>query len=101
MEVAGEENDRPANPRRRGAGIARDFNNWMVDPQGWLEGYPQHNIVVFDLFDTLTAHGASNFLRYPTGGGADSHPSAEGAATAARELVRFLNRAVRYAGMIR
>jgi hypothetical protein len=84
---------------RRSGELARDFNNWMVDPNGWLGGYPHRNIVVFDLFDALTGHGASNFSIYATGDGWDPHPSSEGNSKVAAELVPFLNRAVRYAGI--
>ena len=85
---------------RRSGDLAREFNNWMRDPNGWLSGYSSRNVVVFDLFDTLTGHGQSNLSRYPTWDGADSHPSAEGNAIVAAELVPFLNRAVRYAGVV-
>ena len=78
---------------------ARSFNNWMVNPQGWLAGYPHRNIVVFDLFDTLTGHGESNFSIDATGDGWDPQPSSEGNGKAAAELLPFLNRAVRYAGI--
>ncbi len=84
---------------RMSAGWARAFNNWIVDPQGWLAGYPHRNIVVFDLFNTLTGHGASNFSVYATGDGWDAHPSSDGNSKVAPELVAFLNRAVRYAGI--
>ena len=80
---------------------ARRFNNWVNDPAGWLAGYPHRNIVVFDLYDLLTDRGASNFLRYPTGDGFDSHPSSEGNLKVAPELVACLNRAVRYSGIVR
>jgi hypothetical protein len=66
---------------------------------GELAGYPHRNIVVFDLFDALTGHGASNFSIYATGDGWDPHPSSEGNSKVAAELVPFLNRAVRYAGI--
>lgn len=85
---------------RRSAEIARRFNNWVADPDGWLRGYPLRNVAVFDFYDALTGHGESNFLRYATGGGFDSHPSSEGLGLVAPELVRFLNRAVRRAGLV-
>jgi hypothetical protein len=81
--------------------IARSFNNWMSDPAGWLAGYPLHNIVVFDAFDVLTGHGTSNFSVYASGDGWDPHPTADGNAKVAAELVPFLNRAVRYAGIVK
>ncbi len=86
---------------RTSGDLARRFDNWVTDPQGWLKGYPHRNVVVFDLYDALTDHGASNFSRYATGGGLDSHPSSEGNAKVAPELVSFLNRAVRYAGVVK
>jgi len=73
----------------------RRFNNWLKDSQnGWLAGYQGKNVVVFDYYDVLTGHGKSNFLIYPSMGGTDSHPSAEGNAIAGREFVVFLNKAV-------
>ena len=86
--------------RRRAAALARQFNNWVRSPNGWLRDYEHQNVVVFDLYDVLTDHGASNSLRYPTGGGTDSHPSAEGTRRAAEEILPFLNRAVRRAGLV-
>ena len=83
----------------RAAALARQFNNWVRSPDGWLRGYEQDNVVVFDYFDVLTDHGQTNFLRYPTGGGTDSHPSTEGNRLAATELVPLINRAVRRAGL--
>lgn len=88
-----------AEEKRQSAAAARRFNNWVADPEGWLQGYPYRNVVVFDFFDALTDRGASDFSRYPTGEGFDSHPSAEGLGRIAPELVRFLNRAVRRAGL--
>jgi hypothetical protein len=74
---------------------ARQFNNWLKDTEnGWLAEYHGKNVVVFDYYDVLTNNGKSNFARFPTKGGADSHPSAEGNTTAAREFVPFLNKAV-------
>lgn len=80
------------------ANNARAFNNWVKSPEGWLKGYPGRNIVVFDYYDLLTG-GESNFLKYPSGGGKDDHPSAVGQHLAAAQLVPFINRAVRYAGI--
>lgn len=82
------------------AHLAREFNNWMKSPDGWLKGYAQSNIVVFDYFDVLTDEGRANLSRYPTGDGSDSHPSSEGNAKAAARLVPFLNRAARRAGLL-
>lgn len=74
---------------------ARRFNNWLKDAEkGWLAGYEGKNVAVFDYYDVLTGYGKSNYAHYPTQGGADSHPSAEGNSIAAREFVPFLNKAV-------
>lgn len=86
--------------QRRRAALARRFNDWVRSPDGWLSGYPHRNVVVFDFFDVLTGDGASNFERYPTGGGTDAHPSREGNLRAARELLPLVNRAVRRAGLL-
>lgn len=83
--------------QRQAAAWARQFNNWVRSPQGWLRDYPHQNVVVFDYYNALTDGGESNSLRYPTGGGTDSHPAAEGNQRAARELAPLLNRAVRRA----
>jgi len=83
----------------RSGPLARQLADWAAGPNGWLKGYPNNNVVAFDLFDVLTNHGKSDFLAYLTGGGTDSHPSREGNQRVAAELVPFLNRAVRRAGM--
>jgi hypothetical protein len=81
--------------------LAREFNNWLKNPNGWLWNYPLRNVAVFDYFDILTGLGKSNFSVYATGNGSDSHPSAEGNRLAAEAFVPFLNRAVRRAGLVR
>jgi hypothetical protein len=87
-------------PRLEKAGpLARQLNDWVVSPDGWLKDYPHKNVVVFDLYDLLTDHGKSNFLAYASDGGYDSHPNGEGNQKVAAELVPFLNRAVRRAGL--
>jgi len=74
---------------------ARRFNNWLKDSEkGWLAGYSLKNVVVFDYYDLLTRHGESNYALYPTNGGSDSHPSAEGNILATQQFVPFLNKAV-------
>ncbi len=85
---------------RRSGDLAREFADWMKAPDGWLRGYPEHNVVVFDYYDVLTGNGASNLLHYPTESGYDSHPSSLGQRKAAAKLVPFLNRAVRRAGLL-
>ena len=74
--------------------LARQFNSWLTDPQdGWLAGYDGGNVVVFDYYDVLTKYGQTNWSAYPTGGGADSHPSSEGNSKAAEAFVPFLQQA--------
>jgi hypothetical protein len=89
-----------AEERRRSAALAREFNNWLTSHEGWLAGYGQRNIVVFDYFDLLTG-GDSNFLQFASRGGTDNHPHAEAQGRAAVRLTQLLNRAVRYAGVSR
>ncbi len=79
---------------------ARAFNNWLKDiEKGWLKDYELDNVVVFDLYDILTDHGQSNWSRYPTGGGGDSHPSRAGNRKVALEFIPFLNRSVKRMGL--
>lgn len=82
------------------AGWARELNNWMVSPDGWLKDYKGKNVVVFDYYDVLTGDGASNLSAYATKDQSDSHPSVEGHKKAAERFVPFLNRAVRRAGLV-
>jgi len=79
--------------------LARAFDAWVVSPEGWLAGYALKNVVVYDFYDALTAHGKSNHLRYPSGDGNDSHPTSEGNAEAGDGLPALLNRATRRAGL--
>lgn len=81
------------------ADLARVFNNWVKSPDGWLNGYPEKNVVVFDYYDVLTNKGESNFSLYGSKGNTDNHPSSEGNAKTADEFVPFLNQAVRRAGL--
>lgn len=80
------------------ARLAREFNDWVASPDGWLKDYPLKNVVVFDYYAQLTG-GDSNFLAYPSGDGTDSHPTTEGQQKAAKAFVPFINRAVRRAGL--
>jgi hypothetical protein len=85
-------------PRLQKSGpLARKLNDWVAGE--WLKDYPHKNVAVFDLYNLLTDGGKSNFLAYPTGDGSDSHPSRAGNQRATAELVPFLNRAVRRAGL--
>jgi hypothetical protein len=79
---------------------ARIFNNWLKDAEnGWLGKYDLENVVVFDYYDILTKEGQSNWAKYPTKEGKDSHPSSEGNSIAAEKFVPFLNKSVRRAGL--
>jgi hypothetical protein len=89
---------RPPDLAASGA-LARRFNEWLSAPNGWLSGYSERNVAVFDYFDVLTGHGPANLARYPTGNGTDAHPSSEGNARAARAFAFMLNRAVLRAGI--
>ena len=80
---------------------ARLFNNWLKDTEsGWLSRYKQKNVIVFDYYDILTGKGQSNWTKYSTRDGKNSHPNSEGNTKAATEFINFINRAVRYAGMM-
>jgi hypothetical protein len=78
---------------------ARRFANWAVSKNGWLKDYPLRNVVVFDYYDTLAGHGASNLLNYTKTADGDSHPSRAGNETVASEFVTFLNQAVDRIGL--
>ena len=81
------------------ARLAREFNHWLSGQDGWLKDSELTNVAVFDYYDILTDHGASDLSRYPTDDGHDSHPSREGNVKAAEAFVPFLNRAVRRCGI--
>ena len=81
------------------APLAREFNNWLASPDGWLRNSDTTNVAVFDYYDILTDHGKSDLSQYSTGRGYDSHPSRVGNEKAAEAFVPFLNRAVRRAGL--
>jgi hypothetical protein len=94
----------------------RAMANWMVND--WLNGYPHHNVAVFDYYDVLTSAGADgssdvalvsgnhhriwngavqhktdggvNYLKYPSG---DDHPNTAGDLKATSEFVPLLNNA--------
>jgi hypothetical protein len=89
----------PANVERAGY-LARELNDWVRDPNGWLAGYPLKNLVAFDYYDVLTGGRLSNLSAYASGDGDDSHPSSAGNEQAARAFVPFLNRAVRRAALV-
>lgn len=80
---------------------SRTFNNWLVDSKnGWLADYKLQNVLVFDLYNILTEKGASNWAQYPTQNGKDSHPNNQGNKIASEYFTRFINSAVRYAGLV-
>lgn len=80
--------------RERGR-YAREFNEWVVSPDGWLHGYAGHNVTIFNYYDTLTGHGCSNFLHYVNDDDIyDSHPAHEGNERAAQEFLRVINQVV-------
>jgi len=90
----------PAVKQVRAGSLARKFNNWLKSRDGWLKNYTLRNVVVFDYYDILTGEGESNFSRYATENGTDSHPARAGNEKAARAFVPFLNRVVRRAGLV-
>ncbi|MHB1361155.1 MAG: hypothetical protein ACYCW5_00970 [Thermoleophilia bacterium] len=67
------------------AANARALSRWLSND--WLADYPYGNVVVFDLFDTLTSNGG-NFSAYGT---EDSHPGGPGLQKATGEFVTMLN----------
>ncbi|NRA34163.1 MAG: hypothetical protein HRU17_12555 [Polyangiaceae bacterium] len=81
------------------ARLARQFNNWVKSPTGWLKGYELKNVAVFDYYDILTNHGETDLSAFPSGDGADSHPNREGQQRAAADIGPFVNRAVRRSGL--
>jgi hypothetical protein len=87
-----------AEERRGAAALAREFNTWVTAEDGWLAGYAQRNIVVFDYFDLLT-DGRANFLQFASLGGTDNHPHTDAQRRAAPRFASLLNRAVRYAAL--
>jgi hypothetical protein len=79
---------------------ARAFNNWLADIEtGWLKDYDLKNVVVFDLYDILTGERESNWTKYATREGKNSHPNSEGNKKGAERFIYFINRSVRYAGI--
>jgi hypothetical protein len=82
---------------------ARAFNSWVVDKEGWLAGYPLKNVLVFDYYDVLTDHGASNFLVPLFANKADNtdeHPNFDGNMSATDYFLPFIDRAVQHAGLV-
>ncbi len=89
-----------ASYRERGR-LARNFNEWVSSPSGWLRGYQGNNVVVYNYYDALTGHGCSNFLHYVNADDIyDSHPARHGNEVAAREFLNTLNTAVRERGIL-
>ena len=78
---------------------ARKFNNWLKDVEsGWLSKYSLKNVVVFDYYNVVTKDGRSNWSEYATSW-TDSHPNSAGNQKATEDLIPFLNKAVRRAGL--
>jgi len=75
------------------ADLAREFNAWLA--KDWLAESRPPNVVVFDYYDVLTNHGATNWSAFPTQAGRDSHPSSDGNRRAAEAFVPFLAEAWR------
>jgi len=81
--------------KAKDADYARVFNSWLADRDGgWLSEYKTGNVFVFDYYDILTDNGQSNWSRYPTRDGFNSHPSMAGNRKAARAFVPFLEEAL-------
>ena len=82
---------------------ARDFNSWAYSKDGWLSGYTQKNVLVFDYYDILTDRGQSNFLvplftsKLDT---SDEHPNYDGNMSATDAFMPFINRALQHAGLV-
>lgn len=70
--------------------LARDFNAWLTDTEhGWLADYGTGNVAVFDYYGVLV-DSESGWSAFPTRGGQDSHPSAEGNTQAAAAFLEFI-----------
>lgn len=77
------------------ADYAREFNGWLADgDNGWLGEYKLPNVMVFDYYDILTGEGESNWSRFASRDGYDSHPSTKGNQKAAVVFVDELEDAV-------
>ena len=81
------------------ATLARQFNHWLSDENGWLQNSQLTNVAVFDYYHILTSEGKTLFSAYASGDGYDSHPSREGNEKTAEAFIPFLNRAVRRASL--
>lgn len=89
----------PSDELLRRSAMAREMDDWVRSPLGWLKDYPLRNVVVFDYYDVLTGSGG-NLSAYASRDGKDSHPSSEGNHLATVRFVPFLNQAVRRAGLV-
>lgn len=77
------------------AEYARIFNDWLADQEnGWLADYSLPNVAVFDYYDILTEGGKSDWSRFATRDGQDSHPSQRGNEIAAKAFIPFLSETV-------
>jgi len=89
----------PSEELARRAALAREVNDWVRSPRGWLKDYELKNVAVFDYYDVLTG-SEGNLSAFASKDGRDSHPSSEGNRLASERFVPFLNQAVRRAGLI-
>lgn len=83
----------------------RELCNWLVDKNGWLSGYTQKNVFVYDFYGTLSETGshhrwavdhvehiyASNYDGTSPYHSGDDHPNAAGNQKATSEFVPLLN----------
>ena len=53
------------------AANARAFNEWLVND--WLDGYPQHNVYVFDFYNVLTSNGGTTYTNDLSQAGGNHH----------------------------
>jgi hypothetical protein len=87
-----------ADEQHAAASLAREFNDWVVSPSGWLAAYPHTNILTFDYFGLLAgdraSQSSSNFLQYASNDGTDNHPHADAQSRAAQALASLLERAM-------
>lgn len=86
-------------------GLTKTLCNWLVDKNGWLNGYTGKNIMVFDFYCVLSevnSHHryyngqiqhvyASNYDGHSPYHDGDDHPNAAGNQKATNEFIKLLN----------